>query len=141
MSRFPCTVDDVGRLVPLHPERTLRMRGRDVWVELHRQAAPLQRSEAGNRYLWSVVYGTIAKETGNDPEAVHYGLKRKALEVGILEPQYILLGDQLVEGEPTTVTDSTVFWDYVAWIRHEAEHGRLTGTPLHLPEPNEPEAI
>lgn len=136
-ARFPAHVAADGSLVPLHPERTLRRVGREVWVSIHDKPTVVRRSPLANAYLWGVVYAAIAAETGNDPESIHYGLKREAVRVGILPPEYIALGDKLVEAEPTTVTDSDTFSAYVNWIRHEAEHGRLTGAPLHIPEGGE----
>ena len=141
--RFPAVVDEEHRLVPVHRERTKRLRpGREVWVSVHDEPALIQRSGQANKYLWKVVYGTIAKETGNDPNSVHYGLKRLAVEVGILDPQFWFLGDRMMDDEPTTVVDTDQFWQYVNWIRHEAEHGTLLGSTerpvfLHIPEPNE----
>lgn len=135
--RFPVRVDEEGRLVPLHPERTRRLRGREVWIELHLKPAMVQRSLPANNYLWGVVYARIAEETGNDVDDIHYGLKREAVRRGILDLSFISLGDLTVEAEPTTVTDSEVFWNYVSWIRSEAMSGRLTGTAFHIPEPNE----
>jgi hypothetical protein len=84
-----------------------------------------------------VVYATLANETGNDPETIHIGLKREAVRVGILEPQFILMGSTLLEQEPTTVVEDEQFWKYVNWVRELAEHGKLTGSPLHIPEPGE----
>jgi hypothetical protein len=136
-TRFPVRVDDEGRLVPLHPERTRRLRGRDRWVSLHEDPKPAIRSDAANAYLWGVVYAAISEATGNDPDSIHYGLKREAVRVGILEPEYIALGDYLLEADPTTRTDPDTFQRYTTWIRHEAEHGKLTGARLHIPEPNE----
>jgi hypothetical protein len=63
-----------------------------------------------------VAYRAICDATGNDPESVHWGLKREAVRVGILPPEYITIGDQLIEAEPTTVTDSETFSRYVAWV-------------------------
>ena len=134
--RFPASVDSEGRLVPTHPERTLRYRGKQVWISLHEKAA-FQRGSGANRFLWGVVYATLAQETGNDPETIHMGLKREAVRVGILEPQYILMGSTLLEGEPTTVVEDELFWKYTNWVRELAEHGELTGSPLHIPEPGE----
>jgi hypothetical protein len=96
-----------------------------------------QRGQGANRYLWGIVYGTLAAETGNDPETIHIGLKREAVRVGVLEPQYILMGSTLLEGEPTTVVEDELFWKYTNWVRELAEHGHLTGSTLHIPEPNE----
>jgi hypothetical protein len=137
--RIQARVDDCGRIVPAHPERTLRRAGLEVWVSIHEKplGAIGLRSDRANAYLWAGVYGEISRRTGNDPDSIHYGLKRKALEVGILEPQYIALGDKLIEDEPTTRTDSDTFTRYVEWIRHEAEHGDLTGIAFHIPTPEE----
>lgn len=131
--------------MPLHPERTRRLRGRDVWASVHEHAALMTRSDAARNYQWGVVYAEIAKRTGNDPDSIHYGLKRKAVEVGVLDPELILMGSNVLDAEPTTVTDHITFWNYINWIRHEAEHGTLTGTRehpdvFHIPEPNEQEA-
>jgi hypothetical protein len=136
MSRFKATVDRDGRLIPAIPERLARYRGREVWVSLHEKPA-FQRGTGANRYLWGVVYGMLAAETGNDPETIHVGLKRLAVQKGILEPQYILMGSTLLEGEPTTVTEDEQFWKYTHFVRELAEHGQLTGSPLHIPEPGE----
>ena len=133
-TRFPVTIDEQGRLCPKHPERFLRHRGRERWVSLHEQPAICQRSDAANRYLWKVVYGSIALETGNSVDDIHYGLKREALRRGILEPEYITLGDLLIEAKPTTRTDVDTFSRYVDWIRGEAAGGRLTGSTLEIPE-------
>jgi len=136
-SRFPVHVDEDGRIVPLHPERTRRFRGKDAWASLHLHPGVVERSQPANAYLWGVVYAEIARQTGNDPDSIHYGLKREALRRGILEPTFILLGSRLIEDEPTTRTDSETFSRYVDWIRHEAEHGSLTGTAFHIPESQE----
>ena len=135
--RFPARLDDERRIVPVHPERLSRYKpGREVWVSVHDKPALVQRSAASNNYLWGIVYGEIARATGNDPDDIHYGLKREAVRRGILDPTYVTLGDLLIEGEPTTVTDSETFHNYVQWIRSEAQSGRLTGSVLIIPEPN-----
>lgn len=123
--------------MPNQPERFKRKAGREVWVSLHNQPAPFIRSDQQNKYLWGVVYAYISAETGNDPETIHYALKREAVRTGILDPEYVLLWDRLVEAEPTTKVDSEQFSRYVTWVRHEAEHGNLTGQPLHIPEAGE----
>ena len=130
--RFPASVDSEGRLVPTHPERTLRYRGKQVWVSLHEKAA-FQRGSGANRYLW-LIYGVIAAETGNDPDTIHQALKREAVRVGVLEPQYVLLGSQLLEGEPTTVVEQEQFSKYVDWIKAGCLHGDLVGMRIELPE-------
>jgi hypothetical protein len=135
--RFPARVDDQGRIVPVHAQRTLRRAGREVWVSIHDKPTIGTRSSAANSYLWAGVYGKIAEETGNDPDSIHYGLKREALKRGILDPQFIALGDRLIEDDPTTVTDPDTFSRYVDWIRHEAEHGTLTGIAFHIPTSDE----
>lgn len=135
--RFPAVVDREGRIVPLHTERTMRHREREVWVSIHERPAGETRSNGANRYLWGVVYAELAAATGNDPETIHMGLKREAVRVGVLDPQYILMGSTLFEGEPTTVTEDETFWKYTNWVRGLAEHGNLTGSPLHIPEPGE----
>ena len=116
MSRFLAHVLPDGTIRPVDRERTHRWVGRDIWVEVHRDPSPHVRSADSNRYLWGVVYRAICEETGNDPESVHWGLKREAVRVGVLAPEYITIGDQLVEAEPTTVTDSETFSRYVAWV-------------------------
>jgi hypothetical protein len=114
----------------------MRYRGHTLWVSIHEQPA-YQRGAGANRYLWGVVYAELAAATGNDPDTIHMGLKREAVRVGVLEPQYILMGSTLLEGEPTTVTEDEVFWKYTNWVRELAEHGQLTGSPCHIPEPGE----
>lgn len=116
MSRFLAHVLPDGTIRPVDRERLHRYVGRDVWVEVHKEPTPGIRSNAQNRYYWGVVLRAICEETGNDPESCHYGLKREAVRVGVLEPEYLSIGDQLVEAEPTTVTDSETFSRYVAWV-------------------------
>ena len=135
-TRFPCDVDEAGRLVPVHPERTLRRKGKRVWVSIHDKPAQT-RGKGANAYLWGVVYGTLAEETGNDPGTIHFALKTEAVRVGVLEKQFIVMGHELLEGEPTTVVEDEAFWKYVNWVRELAEHGQLTGQPCHIPEPGE----
>ena len=132
-TRFPAVVDKDGRIVPLHPERTLRWREREVWVSLHKDAAPSIRNNGANRLLW-LIYGEIAAATGNDPDTIHQALKREAVRVGILEPQYVLMGSQLLEGEPTTVVDQEQFSKYLDWIKAGCLHGDLVGMRIQLPE-------
>lgn len=114
--RFLAHVDEAGRICPAFPERMHRYVGKDVWITAHEGPSPGLRSSDSNRYLWGVVYRAICEETGNDPESVHWGLKREAVRVGVLEPEYITIGDQLIEAEPTTVTDSETFSRYVQWV-------------------------
>ena len=114
--RFLAHVDEACRIIPASPERVSRYVGKDIWISIHQQPSIGLRSADSNRYLWGVVYRAICDETGNDPESVHWGLKREAVRVGVLEPEYICIGDQLVEGEPTTVVDSETFSRYVAWV-------------------------
>jgi len=108
--------------VPSHPERVMRWRGKDVFVSIHEKPSIGLRSDQQNKYLWSVCYGTIAAETGNDPSSIHYGLKREAVRQGVLEPEFVLLGDKLIEADPTTRTDTETFSRYVDWLRHYALH-------------------
>jgi hypothetical protein len=91
------------------------VRGRRVFITLHQKPFSL-RSDKSNRFLWPAVYGPIAAATGSDPDTVHEGLKREAVRVGVLEPQYILLGNKLFEGEPTTKVEQEAFTRYVLWI-------------------------
>ena len=116
MSRFLAHVLPDGTIRPVDRERLHRYVGRDVWVEVHKEPTPGIRSNDQNRYYWGVVLRAICEETGNDPESCHYGLKREAVRVGVLEPEYLSIGDQLVEAEPTTVSDSVTFSRYVAWV-------------------------
>jgi hypothetical protein len=128
--RFPASVDSEGRLVPTHPERTLRYRGKQVWISLHEKAA-FQRSGQSNRLLWAI-YNEISEETGNDPQTVHEALKREAVRVGILEPHYVLMGNQLFEGEPTTVVDQEQHSKYISWIKDGCASGHLVGMRIDL---------
>lgn len=116
MSRFLAHVLPDGTIRPVDRERLHRYVGRDVWVEVHKEPTPGIRSNGQNRYYWGVVIRAICEETGNDPESVHWGMKREAVRVGVLTPEYITLGDQLIEAEPTTVTDSETFSRYVSWV-------------------------
>lgn len=105
-----------GTIRPVEPQVVKRHMGRDCWVELHKDPTPNTRSTESNRYYWGVVVRAICEETGSDPESCHYGLKREAVRLGVLDPQYILLGGEMLETEPTTVTDSEAFSRYVAWV-------------------------
>ncbi len=131
-ARFLCHVDEEGRLVPINaPDRLLRLRGKERWVGLYERPALGLRSNAANAYLWSVIYAEIARSTGSDPDSIHYGLKREALRVGVLEPQYVLLGEKLLEDDPTTRTDAETFSKYVDWVKHFAFHD----LGITVPEP------
>jgi hypothetical protein len=77
---------------------------------------PCTRSSEANRFYWGVVVRAICEETGSDPESAHYGLKREAVRLGVLDPQYILLGGEMLETEPSTVTDVEAFSRYVSWV-------------------------
>ncbi len=114
--RFLAHVDEAGRICPAFPERMRRYVGKDIWVNAHEGPSPGLRSSDANRFLWGVVYRAICDETGNDPQSAHYGLKRLAVQVGVLDPEYITIGDQLIEAEPTTRTDSETFSRYVQWV-------------------------
>ena len=121
--RFPCRVLKAGDvtpgkyvLCPLNDERLIRVSGKEVWVSIHQHPTVGLRTLDSNRWYWGVVLRAICEETGNDPESVHWGLKREAVRVGVLDPEYISIGDQLIEAEPTTVTDSETFSRYVTWV-------------------------
>jgi hypothetical protein len=121
--RFSCRVLKAGEirgdklvLCPLDDARLLRVSGKEVWAEMHQHPTVGLRTLDSNRWYWGVVLRAICLETGNDPESVHWGLKREAVRVGVLDPEYISIGDQLIEAEPTTVTDSETFSRYVAWV-------------------------
>ena len=114
--RVLASIDAEGRIIPRNRERFLRRAGKDVWIDVHEQPAPGLRSVNSNRWYWAVCLRAICDATGNDPESCHYGLKREALRVGILPPEYISVGDQLLEADPTTVTDQETFSRYVSWV-------------------------
>lgn len=116
MSRFLAHVLQDGTIRPVDRQRLHRYVGRDVWFSIHDKPAPGLRSLDQNRFYWGVVLRAICEETGNDPESCHYGLKAEALRVGVLPPEYICVGDQLLPADPTTVTDSETFSRYVAWV-------------------------
>lgn len=138
MSRFLCRVTDDLHIVPVYAgERLARWRGKECWAEVHRDPAPQVRSSQANRYLWGVVYALIANETGNDPETIHQALKREAVRVGVLEPNYVLMGDKLFEDEPTTKADQEQFSAYVRWIKEGCATGSLLGFVLVIPESDE----
>jgi hypothetical protein len=139
MPRFLAHVMPDGMLRPVDKERTHRYVGRDVWLELHETAAVGIRSDSARGYQWAVVYAEIAHQTGNDPDSIHYGLKREAVRVGILPAEFIVVGSTLLDAEPTTKQESDLFWRYIGWIREGAENGSLfgQGCRFHIPEPNE----
>jgi len=137
-ARFLCRVSEDLHLIPVYgSERLARWRGREAWVSLHKDPAPVTRTSQANRYLWSVVYATIAFETGNDPQTIHEALKREAERVGVLERQYVLMGDKLFEDEPTTVVEQEQFSRYVDWLKEGCATGSLIGSVVIIPEPNE----
>jgi len=137
MGRFLAFVDELGRILPTEPLRMARHKGKTVWVSIHQEAAEQTRTNQSNRYLWSQVYGTIAFETGNDPQTVHEALKREAVRVGVLEPHYVLIGDQLFESDPTTVVEQEQFSRYVSWIKEGCATGKLVGQVVVIPDPLE----
>lgn len=138
MSRFLCRVTEDLHLIPVYgSERLKRWRGKEAWISLHKSPAGEIRSDKSNRFLWAGVYGTIASETGNDPETIHYALKREAVRVGVLEPQYVLMGDKLFEDEPTTKVEQEAWSRYVDWIKEGCATGSLMGMVIVLPEPGE----
>lgn len=138
MSRFLCRVTEDFHLIPVYgAERLKRWRGKECWIEAHDDAAPRIRSDRSNRYLWAGIYGAIAAETGNDPETIHQAMKREAVRVGVLDPQYVLMGDKLFEGEPTTKVEQEQWSRYVSWLREGCATGNLLGMVIVLPEPGE----
>lgn len=114
--RFLAHVTLDGTILPVDPERVKSHMGQDVSIEIHRVAVPGIRSSKANRYYWGVVVRAICEETGSDPESCHDGLKREACRLGVLDPSYILLGSELLEVEPTTVSDVEAFNRYVNWV-------------------------
>jgi hypothetical protein len=142
--RFSCRVLKAGDiradklvLCPLDDARLLRASGKEVWAEMHQHPSVGMRSDSARNYQWGVVYAEIAAQTGNDPDSLHYGLKREAVRVGVLPAEYIVAGSTLLDAEPTTKQESEVFWNYIGWIREGAETGSLFGVQFHIPEPNE----
>ena len=130
MARYLAHVTLDGTLRPVDPERLKRLAGHDVWFSVHEKPSPGLRSLSANAFLWGVVYRAICEETGNDPESVHLGLKREAVRVGILAPEYLAIGDQLIEADPTTVVDSEAFSRYVSWVMDFAR----TKLGIHIEE-------
>lgn len=128
--RIPVTVDEEGRLVPRNSEATRRHRGRELYVSLHNKQL-FQRSNPANRLMWAI-YGRIADETGNDPDTIHQALKREAVRIGILDPQFILAGGQLLETEPTTVVDQEAHSRYISWLKQGCMHGDLVGMVIDV---------
>jgi hypothetical protein len=122
MTRFLASVDTEGRIVPSSPARTSRHRGKDIWVELHEGPTESLRSSDSNKYLWGKLYRAICDETGNDPETIHLALKREAVRVGVLEPEYVQIGDHTLEADPTTRTDQATFDRYLRWVEDFALH-------------------
>lgn len=114
--RFLAHVDEQGRICPAFPERMRRYVNRDVWISTHEGPSPGMRSSDQNRFYWGGIISAICQETGNDPESVHFGLKREAVRLGVLDPEFITIGDQLIEAEPTTRVDSETFSRYLQWV-------------------------
>jgi len=114
--RFLAHVLPDGSIRPVDAERTHRHVGRDIWVSIHENPAPTIRSGEANRFYWGACVRAICEATGSDPESCHYGLKREAVRLGVLDPEFILLGNEMLETEPTTVTDSETFSRYVTWV-------------------------
>lgn len=138
MSRFLCRVTDDLHLVPVYAGERLRSwRGKEAWVEVHKDPISRTRSNKANAYLWSVIYALIANETGNDPETIHQALKLEARRVGVLEPQYVVMGNQLLEEGPTTKVEQEQFSRYVDWIREGCATGSLIGSVLVIPDAGE----
>lgn len=138
MSRFLCRVTEDLHLIPVYgADRLKRWRGKECWVEAHQDPYPHTRSNQANKYLWSVVYAAIASETGNDPETIHQALKLEARRVGVLEPQYVLMGDKLLEDGPTTKVEQEQFSRYVDWIKEGCATGSLIGSVLVIPDAGE----
>ena len=116
MPRFLAHVLQDGTIRPVDRERLRQYVGRDIWFSIHKNPTPGLRSSDQNRFYWGVVIRAICEATGNDPASAHYGLKAEAVRVGILEPEFITIGDQLLPADPTTVTDSETFSRYVEWV-------------------------
>jgi hypothetical protein len=131
--RILAHVDQYKQIVPKDCNAVLRYVGKDIWISIHTQPSPGLRSDQSNRYLWAGVYASICEATGNDPETVHLALKREAVRLGVLEPEYVLIGDQLIEAEPTTRTDADTFSRYIDWIKGWA----LEHLGIVIPEPEE----
>lgn len=90
-----------------------------------------RRSLDANAYYWYVCT-FIANEVGDDPEAVHEGLKHKYLHQGWIRPGIPKVGS-------TRKLDSKEFAEYVDRILIDAGTGELLGSPLRIPQPNEVE--
>lgn len=116
MSRFLAHVLQDGTIRPVDRERLRQYVGRDIWFSIHKNPTPGLRSSDQNRFYWGVVIRAICEATGNDPASAHYGLKAEAVRVGILEPEFITVGDQLLPADPTTVVNSETFSRYVEWV-------------------------
>ena len=62
-----------------------------------------------------------------------------AVRVGVLEPQYVLMGDKLFEGDPTTVVEQEQFSRYINWVKEGCLSGTLVGQVIVIPEAGEGE--
>lgn len=89
---------------------------------------PKGRSSRANRYLFGVVYATIARELGYSVDEIHDAMKAK-----FRSREDITTGLVIVR---STRTGSEDFWDYVNQVRHWAH----TFLGVYVPEPNEVEA-
>jgi len=77
------------------------------------------RSAAQNRYLWGVVYKTIADDTGYEPEEVHEVMKAKFS----LKTSFDFAGEVIESTKSTTLMDTGEMSIYIdSIIKWAAEH-------------------
>lgn len=85
--------------------------GKPVVVEISKPASV--RSVQQNRYLWGVVYQTIAEHTGHSTEEIHMAVKNL-----FLPRKFIALGSREVEiSKTTTELDTAEFSHYIEQVR------------------------
>lgn len=77
------------------------------------------RSNRQNRYLWGVVYKTIADETGYDAQEIHEIMKLKFS----LRTTFDFAGEMVESTKSTTLMDTGEMADYIdSIIKWAAEH-------------------
>ena len=130
---FRARVNPEGQLLVREPARwrawLARHRCKDITLSVGRERH--LRSLNANRYLWGVVYRTLAEWSGHDEEELHSIFKERFLSHRQLR---LPTGELLEAPGSTAVLDTEQFSEYVSRVkRFAAECG------VDVPEPNEVE--
>lgn len=104
----------------------------DTIVDVIVERQSKKRSNKQNKYLWGVVYSTLAKsEIGYTEEEWHEMCKYKFLR------KHYVVGDENIDtGQTTTKLTTAEFEEYTEKIRRWGAH-----IGVDIPEPNEAEKI